>query len=336
MAQDNKPLDMDTLLGDLFAAQRAWERRHKKLTERMAARILLHDLPKFQPRWCGGTAWPKWMPILTKILKGECAIGGDAEEHREPPPGESLNLLGHLVRAVGKAEHRLVARTGASGVVLELPPLREYVIARMEKKCDILFDDPKSPDFEDRLEEYCGDNDSGSTPQDRKLLSNRITELDNAGFADDLLAELWTRFPRQCRWLRKWMGFRVPKGVTTTSTGPEPSHDEAAEDLQSPAVSEPAVAQAGTVGGADVVEVVEVRPEAGDNVKHEAPEVEWSLPMTGAEAARRLLGWERARFRDVEQSLSSTGIQKIERSYKMRIRLDTLSASDRKKLEKQV
>ena len=204
------PLDLPTLLGELYAALRESEQRRNKLAEKIAAKNMLRDFPKFQPRWCRGKTWPKWVPVLEKIRKGERAIGDDAEERRDPPPGERLTLRDHLVRYVTRAESRIKERLGS--------PLWEYVVKRLEKKCGLLVDDPKFPNFADRLEEYCGDNDNdhGVKLEDRELLSNRIAELDNAGFADDLLAEIWTRFPRECERL----GLQGPAGSMPHRTTP--------------------------------------------------------------------------------------------------------------------
>lgn len=209
-------LDLPTLLSKSYAAQREWEQRHEKLGEKIAANNMLRDFPKFQPRWCRGELWLKWVPILKKIRNGQRAIGDDAEERRDPPPGERLTLRDNLVRAVGPAELWIEERLGAFSGELQFPPLLEYVVRRFKKKCGLLFDDPEFPDFAERLEGYSGDTDNGCKLDDRERLSSRIADLDREGFDVDLLAELWARFPRQCERLK----LPTPKGSAPQGADP--------------------------------------------------------------------------------------------------------------------
>lgn len=197
---------------------RKWERRREKLIDKMAATILLHDFPKSQPKFCGGKTWPKWARLLKPIRRGRVGIGNLALKRHGPPFGELPSLRDTLVRAAGRAESRIEGRLDAFSGDLQMPLLWEYVVKRLKKKCGLRFYDPKFPDFADRLEVYILDDDYGESVcalDDQELLSDKIAELDRASFADDLLAELWARFPRQCG--RLGLPVPIPQGAIATA-----------------------------------------------------------------------------------------------------------------------
>lgn len=125
--------DLPTLLDKLYAALRDWGLRHKKLTEKIAARVLLREITELQPEFCRGKTWPKWVPILKKIRKGRRAIGDDAEERPNSPRDEHLTLRYPLAWAAGRAKSWLEERLDAFSSELQFPPLWDYVIARMKK-----------------------------------------------------------------------------------------------------------------------------------------------------------------------------------------------------------
>lgn len=225
MSQSNKPptseatasnvaprFKLSKLLGRLYTAQRESEQSRKKLAEKIAAKKMLHDFPKFQPMWCRREPWPTWSKALEEIREDRISIDELGSEYREPPVGELLSLRDHLVRVAGRAESRIYERLGA--------PLWKYVVAKLIAECAVEFDDLyELEDFEGHLRTYCESVANGTLSESGPTEFSRwIAGLDREDFADDLLTEIWARFPRQCERLKLLAPARQEEPASATES----------------------------------------------------------------------------------------------------------------------